>query len=162
MQKQLHQLVDLLPGVKVIGNVGKTIKDITSDSRVVQEGSLFIALKGIHADGHAFLANAAAGGAVAALVEEVPAVVPEGLTLLQVSDVKTAMENIVPWFYDYPGKAMRMIGVTGTNGKTTSTNIIRHVLKSAGYKCGLLGTINVMIDEESVVSHITTPPVEDL
>ena len=162
MQKQLQQLVDLLPGVKVIGNVRKTIKDISSDSRVVQEGCLFIALKGIHADGHTFLANAAEGGAVAALVEEVPATVPEGLTLLQVSDVKTSMEIVVPWFFNYPGKAMRMIGVTGTNGKTTSTNIIRHVLKSAGYKCGLIGTITVMIDEESVVSHITTPPVVEL
>ena len=162
MQKQLQQLVALLPEVNVIGTTDKTVTDITADSRVVQQGSLFIALKGVHADGHKFLPKAAEAGAVAALVEDVPTEVPAGLTLLQVPDVRAAMELVAPYFFDYPGKTMRMIGVTGTNGKTTSTNIIRQVLKSAGYTCGMIGTINVMIDEESVVSHNTTPDVADL
>ncbi|MBQ8919481.1 MAG: UDP-N-acetylmuramyl-tripeptide synthetase, partial [Acidaminococcaceae bacterium] len=162
MQKQLQQLVALLPEVNVIGTTDKTVTDITADSRVVQQGSLFIALKGVHADGHKFLPKAAEAGAVAALVEDVPAEVPAGLTLLQVPDVRAAMELVAPYFFDFPGKTMRMIGVTGTNGKTTSTNIIRQVLKSAGYTCGMIGTINVMIDEESVVSHNTTPDVADL
>ena len=133
----------------------------------MQPGSLFIALKGVHVDGHTFLSKAAEAGAAAALVEDVPSEIPEGLTLLQVKDVREAMEIVAPFFFDYPGKTMRgktmrMIGVTGTNGKTTSTNIIRQVLKSAGYKCGMIGTINVLIDEESVVSHNTTPDVVDL
>ncbi|MER2139687.1 MAG: Mur ligase family protein, partial [Succiniclasticum sp.] len=162
MQKQLQCLVDLLPEAKVIGEADKTITDVTADSRVVQQGSLFIALKGAHVDGHNFLPKAAEAGAAAALVEDVPAVIPEGLTLVQVSDVRAAMEIIAPWFFDHPGKTMRMIGVTGTNGKTTSTNIIRQVLESAGYKCGMIGTINVMIGEESIVSHNTTPDVVDL
>ena len=162
MQKQLQQLIDLLPEANVIGGADKTITDITADSRVVQPGSLFIALKGVHVDGHTFLSKAAEAGAAAALVEDVPSEIPEGLTLLQVKDVREAMEIVAPFFFDYPGKTMRMIGVTGTNGKTTSTNIIRQVLKSAGYKCGMIGTINVLIDEESVVSHNTTPDVVDL
>ena len=162
MQKQLRQLIDLLPEANVIGGADKTITDITADSRVVQPGSLFIALKGVHVDGHTFLSKAAEAGAAAALVEDVPSEIPEGLTLLQVKDVREAMEIVAPFFFDYPGKTMRMIGVTGTNGKTTSTNIIRQVLKSAGYKCGMIGTINVLIDEESVVSHNTTPDVVDL
>ena len=162
MQKQLQQLIDLLPEANVIGGANKTITDITADSRIVQPGSLFIALKGVHVDGHTFLSKAAEAGAAAALVEDVPSEIPEGLTLLQVKDVREAMEIVVPFFFDYPGKTMRMIGVTGTNGKTTSTNIIRQVLKSAGYKCGMIGTINVLIDEESVVSHNTTPDVVDL
>ena len=162
MQKQLQQLIDLLPEANVIGGADKTITDITADSRIVQPGSLFIALKGVHVDGHTFLSKAAEAGAAAALVEDVPSEIPEGLTLLQVKDVREAMEIVAPFFFDYPGKTMRMIGVTGTNGKTTSTNIIRQVLKSAGYKCGMIGTINVLIDEESVVSHNTTPDVVDL
>lgn len=162
MQKKLQQLIELLSGVNVIGTTDKTVTDITADSRVVQQGSLFIALKGAHVDGHKFLGKAAEAGAAAALVEDVPAAIPEGLTLLQVKDVREAMEIIAPFFFDYPGKTMRMIGVTGTNGKTTSTNIIRQVLKSAGFKCGMIGTINVLIDEESVVSHNTTPDVVDL
>jgi len=162
MQKQLQLLIDLLPEVTVIGKTDKIVTDVTADSRTVQKGSLFIALKGVHVDGHKFLTKAAEAGAVAALVEDVPPVVPEGLTVLQSKDVRGAMELIAPYFFDYPGKTMRMIGVTGTNGKTTSTNIIRQVLKSAGYKCGMIGTINVMIGEESVVSHNTTPDVVDL
>ncbi|MBQ2139961.1 MAG: UDP-N-acetylmuramoyl-L-alanyl-D-glutamate--2,6-diaminopimelate ligase, partial [Acidaminococcaceae bacterium] len=121
MQKQLRQLIDLLPEANVIGGADKTITDITADSRVVQPGSLFIALKGVHVDGHTFLPKAAEAGAAAALVEDVPSEIPEGLTLLQVKDVREAMEIVAPFFFDYPGKTMRMIGVTGTNGKTTST-----------------------------------------
>ena len=162
MQKQLQQIIGLLPEVNVIGTTDKIITDVTADSRVVQPGSLFIALKGVHADGHKFLGKAAEAGATAALVEDVPSEIPEGLTLLQVKDVRGAMETVAPYFFDYPGKTMRMIGVTGTNGKTTSTNIIRQVLTSAGFKCGMIGTINVMIGEESIVSHNTTPDVVDL
>ena len=162
MQKQLQQIIGLLPEVNVIGTTDKIITDVTADSRVVQPGSLFIALKGVHADGHKFLGKAAEAGATAALVEDVPVEIPEGLTLLQVKDVREAMETVAPYFFDYPGKTMRMIGVTGTNGKTTSTNIIRQVLTSAGFKCGMIGTINVMIGEESIVSHNTTPDVVDL
>ena len=162
MQKGLQQLIALLPEVNVIGTTDTIITDVTADSRVVQPGSLFIALKGVHADGHKFLGKAAEAGATAALVEDVPAEIPDGLTLLQVKDVRGAMETVAPYFFDYPGKAMRMIGVTGTNGKTTSTNIIRQVLTSAGFKCGMIGTINVMIGEESIVSHNTTPDVVDL
>ncbi|MBO6264391.1 MAG: UDP-N-acetylmuramoyl-L-alanyl-D-glutamate--2,6-diaminopimelate ligase [Acidaminococcaceae bacterium] len=162
MQKQLQQIIGLLPEVNVIGTTDKIITDVTADSRVVQPGSLFIALKGVHADGHKFLGKAAEAGATAALVEDVPSEIPDGLTLLQVKDVREAMETVAPYFFDYPGKTMRMIGVTGTNGKTTSTNIIRQVLTSAGFKCGMIGTINVMIGEESIVSHNTTPDVVDL
>ena len=155
MEKELHALVDRLPAVKVFGSLDQTVTDVTADSREVAPGSLFIALKGAHVDGHKFLAGAAQKGAVAALVEDLPAVAPDGMTLLQVDDTRAAMELLAPYFFDYPGKTMRMIGVTGTNGKTTSTNIIRQVLKEDGKQCGLIGTINVLIGEESIVSHNT-------
>lgn len=162
MEKSLASLLNLLPEVKILGSAEKIITDITADSRTVQAGSLFIALRGATVDGHKFLPMAAAKGAVAALVEEVPQEPPEGVTLLVVPDTRAAMELITPCFYDYPGKRLRMVGVTGTNGKTTTTNIIRLILRKAGHKVGLIGTINIMIEDEETVSHNTTPDVVDL
>ena len=162
MEKSLASLLNLLPEVKILGSAEKIITDITADSRTVQAGSLFIALRGATVDGHKFLPMAAAKGAVAALVEEVPQEPPEGVTLLVVPDTRAAMELITPYFYDYPGKRLRMVGVAGTNGKTTTTNIIRLILRKAGHKVGLIGTINIMIEDEETVSHNTTPDVVDL
>ncbi len=166
MQKQLTLIIDKIieevRQVQVLGADDKIITDITADSRVVEEGSLFICLKGATVDGHKFLQMAVEKGAVAALVEDVPEEIPEGVTLLVVPDTRKAMEVIVPYFYDYPGKNMRMLGITGTNGKTTTTNIIRTVLRRAGYKVGLIGTINIMIEDEVTEAHNTTPDVVDL
>ena len=162
MEKSLASLLNLLPEAKVLGSTDKIITDITADSRAALAGSLFIALRGATVDGHKFLPMAAQKGAVAALVEEVPEQIPAGITLIVVADTRSAMEIVTPYFYDYPGKTMRMIGVTGTNGKTTTTNIIRLILRKAGYKVGLIGTINIMIEDEETVSHNTTPDVVDL
>ena len=162
MEKQLASLLALLPDAKVVGDSKQVITDVTADSRAVQAGSLFICLKGATVDGHKFLAMAAEKGAVAALVEDMPQEAPAGVTLIQVADTRAAMETVTPFFYDYPGKKLRMIGVTGTNGKTTSTNIIRLILRKAGFKVGLIGTINIMIEDEVTDSHNTTPDVVDL
>ncbi len=166
MQIQLTLIIDKIieevRQVQVLGADDKIITDITADSRVVEEGSLFICLKGATVDGHKFLQMAVEKGAVAALVEDVPEEIPEGVTLLVVPDTRKAMEAVVPYFYDYPGKNMRMLGITGTNGKTTTTNIIRTVLRRAGYKVGLIGTINIMIEDEVTEAHNTTPDVVDL
>jgi UDP-N-acetylmuramoyl-L-alanyl-D-glutamate--2,6-diaminopimelate ligase len=162
MEKKIKDLMKMLPQVEFIGSGEGYVNDVTADSRVVGKGSLFICLKGARVDGHKYLAQAVRDGAVAALVEDLPETVPEGLTLLKVPDTRAAMEIIAPWFFDYPGRSMRMIGVTGTNGKTTTTNIIRLILRQAGYKVGLIGTINIMIEDETIVSHNTTPDVVDL
>ena len=161
MEKNLQDLLKLLPDAEVTGAAGKTITDITADSRVVVPGSLFICLKGATVDGHKFLQQAHEKGAVAAIVEDA-VICPEGMTLIKVNDTRRAMELVTPYFFDYPGKKMRMIGVTGTNGKTTTTNIIRLILRKAGYKVGMIGTINIMIEDEETVSHNTTPDVVDL
>lgn len=162
MQKQLSLLINRLEIVNIIGSEEKQITDVTADSRVVEQGSLFICLKGATVDGHRFLPMAAEKGAVAAIVEDVPEVIPAGMTIVQVKDTRKAMEIVAPLFFDYPGKKMRMIGVTGTNGKTTTTNIIRLILRRAGYKVGLIGTINIMVEDEVTEAHNTTPDVIDL
>ena len=162
MEKELSLLIDKLPGAEVYGTADKVITDVTADSRQAGAGSLFICLKGATVDGHRFLQMAADKGAVAALVEDLPAKQPEGMTLIKVADTRSAMEEVVPFFFDYPGRKMRMIGVTGTNGKTTTTNIIRLILRKAGYKVGLIGTINIMIEDQVTEAHNTTPDVVDL
>lgn len=162
MEKSLASLLKLLPAAEIFGSADKLLTDITADSRIVQAGSLFICLKGATVDGHKFLAMAAEKGAVAAIVEDVPEKIPANVTLIKVADSRAAMEAVTPFFYDYPGRSLRMIGVTGTNGKTTTTNIIRMILRKAGYKVGLIGTINIMIEDEVTVSHNTTPDVVDL
>lgn len=162
MEKQLASILELLPQAKIYGRKDVIITDITADSRIVQQGSLFICLKGATVDGHKFLDMAVKKGAVAVLVEDVPENIPQEVTVIQVADTREAMELVAPFFFDYPGKAMRMIGVTGTNGKTTTTNIIRMILRKAGYKVGLIGTINIMIEDQVTESHNTTPDVVDL
>jgi len=162
MQKKLLDLLVVLPQAKIMGSLDKVITDVTSDSRKVQEGSLFICLKGAHVDGHKYIEQAYKDGAACILVEDEIKNRPEGLTVIKVNDTRDAMSYVAPWFFDFPGKKMRMIGVTGTNGKTTTTNIIRLILRKAGFKVGLIGTINIMIEDEVEVSHNTTPDVVDL
>lgn len=162
MEKQLLELAALLPDARLYGSMRLSVSDITADSRTAGPGSLFICLKGAHVDGHRFLDKAIEQGAVAAIVEDLPKKIPEGVAVIRVADTREAMEAVTPYFYDYPGKSMRMIGVTGTNGKTTTTNIIRRILTEAGHKTGLIGTINVMIGEVSETAHNTTPDVVDL
>ena len=162
MQKNLLDLLIVLPQAKVMGSLDKVITDVTSDSRTVREGSLFICLKGAHVDGHEYIEKAYKAGAACVLVEDEIKDRPDGLTVIKVNDTRDAMSYVAPWFFDYPGKKMRMIGVTGTNGKTTTTNIIRLILRKAGFKVGLIGTINIMIEDEIEVSHNTTPDVVDL
>lgn len=162
MEKNLQEILDLLPEAKILsGEVTKKITDLTIDSRTVQKGGMFICLKGVHTDGHIYIDKAVALGATAVLVED--SVEPrDGLTVIQVPDVNAAMIDIAPWFYDFPGKKMRVIGVTGTNGKTTTTNIVRTILRKAGFRVGMIGTINIMIEDEVETSHNTTPDVVDL
>lgn len=162
MKKLLKELLKLVPEIKVIGSVNSVIEDISADSRAIRNNGLFVCLKGEHVDGHNYITKAFEQGAKFALIEDEKISLPEGMTGLLVKDTRSAMETIAPWFFDYPGKKMRMIGVTGTNGKTTTTNILRTVLRTAGYKVGLIGTINIMIEDEEEVSHNTTPDVVDL
>lgn len=162
MERNLQDVIRQLPGAVVTGNgADRTVSDLTIDSRTAGPGSLFICIKGVNTDGHKYVAKAAAQGAVAALTEQ-ETEVPEGLTVIRVPSTQEAVKTLAPWFYDWPARKMRMIGVTGTNGKTTTTNILRTLLTRTGHKVGLIGTINVMIGDEVRTSHNTTPDVVDL
>lgn len=158
--KSLRELAALLSNAQITGELDVHINNIVHDSRKVAPGGLFVCLQGATVDGHNYIEQAIKSGAAALLVEkEVPY---KGVPIIKVGDTRQAMQVIVPYFFDFPGKKLRMIGVTGTNGKTTTTHIIRKILMHAGYKVGLIGTIHSLIGEEVLPAKNTTPDVVDL
>ena len=155
----IEQLVSVLNNVEVKGDVNKEIEFITHDSRRVRKNTLFVCICGTRVDGNKFIPQAIEAGACAIMTEK-DVEVPADITVIKVPNMREAMELAVPYFYDYPGKKMRMIGVTGTNGKTSSTYMLRDILRKAGYK--VIGTIKIMIEDEEMPIHNTTPDVIDL
>ena len=161
MAKTIRELTAMLPEAAVTGSTDTRIDSVEHDSRKVKAGTLFACIPGAHVDGHAFIGQAAASGAAAVLVER-EVETPAGLTVIRVPNVRNALQQLVPYFYDYPAQKMRVIGITGTNGKTTTSYIIRAILRRAGFKVGLIGTIQIMVEDEVLPIHNTTPDVIDL
>jgi UDP-N-acetylmuramyl-tripeptide synthetase len=162
MAKDLGQLIALLKDkAEITGTIDKQIAAITPDSRQVTKGALFIALPGSKVDGHNYVELACRQGAIAVLVEKA-VTVPADVTVIKVPDTRTAMKEIAPYFFDYPSRKMRLIGVTGTNGKTTTTYLVRSILLKAGFRVGLIGTIQSLIGDRVLPVKNTTPDVIDL
>ena len=158
MMKRLSELAALLKNARVLGDDAE-ITSIERDSRRVQEGALFVCIAGAHVDAHSFIPNAARAGARAILTERETVDVPDGLSVLHVEDLQEALDTVVPYFYDYPARSMRVIGITGTNGKTTTSYLVRAILRHAGRRVGLIGTIQVMMEDEIFPTANTTPDV---
>ena len=158
------RLIDLtakLPILRVNGDQNIEISGLAKDSRLVAPGNLFICVKGAKEDGHRYLEQAAAAGAVAAVVEDWPEF-DWGLTLIQVPQVALLLKEIAGRFHDFPERKLQLIGVVGTNGKTTSTYLIKSILESAGYPVGLIGTITNLIKNQPLEAHNTTPGALEL
>lgn len=159
--KTISDLMTKIEKGILIGNKDVEISHITADSRKVVEGSLYIARKGFRVNGLDFAADSIKKGAKAIMTDQeidFPCDVP----IIKVDNIQREIENIVPYFYDYPGKKMRIIGITGTNGKTSSTYMLRDVLRDAGYKVGVIGTIKIMIEDEELPIDNTTPDIVEL
>ena len=161
MTKTLEELALLIDGAKIVGNKNVEITGIEHDSRKIKFGNMFVCMEGVHVDGHKFIKQAKAKGAVAILTARQDFQTDE-LPMLIIPDMLKSLAVIVPYFYDYPSKNFRVIGVTGTNGKTTTTYMIRAILMAAGFKVGLIGTIQMMIGDEIFPVKNTTPNVIDL
>ena len=130
--KRLEELADLVPGARIAGDKCTEITSIERDSRRAAKGALFVCINGVHVDAHSFIPNAARAGARAVLTERDKVAVPPGISVLHVPDLQEALDLIVPYFYDYPARAMRVIGITGTNGKTTTSYLVRAMLRHEG------------------------------
>ena len=165
VNRQLTLRLDyLLQGQPVIeqhGNRNPEIKGLTSDSRLVKKDYLFVAVKGSSQDGHKYLTDAVRRGACAVVVENVESVFPN-VTMVRVPDTRAALSVLASRFYDYPSKNMNLIGITGTNGKTTTSYILESILKEEGRHVGVIGTVNYRYDERSFNASLTTPESNDL
>ena len=131
--KTIGQLADLLEDAVIIGNRDTVITGIEHDSRKVQQGTLFVCIPGVHVDGHKFIPQAVAAGASAIVTTREDVEVPQGIAVLRVKELQPALDTIVPYFHDYPARKMRVVGITGTNGKTTTSYITRAILRKAGH-----------------------------
>jgi len=159
------QLSDILYKVKIRSVVGGTeldIKDVQIDSRKITQGSLFIAVRGTAIDGHQFIAKAIEQGAVAIVHEQTSVEKKEGVTLVQVENTATAAGIIAHNFYNQPSAKMKVVGVTGTNGKTTIATLLYKLFTSLGYKSGLISTIENNIGNKTVAATHTTPDAVSL
>ena len=159
MTKCLEELAALLPGARIVGDAQTEITSIERDSRRAREGTLFACIVGAHVDAHSFIPDVARAGARAVLTERASVDVPAGVAVLCVPNLEKALDTIVPFFYGYPARAMRVVGITGTNGKTTTSYLVRAILRHAGRRVGLIGTIQAMIEDEVLPTSNTTPDI---
>ena len=153
-------LSDILYKVSLKVVSGKTdieISNIVFDSRQVKNGSLFVAISGTQVDGHNFIAKAIELGAGAILCEKLPETLSEEISYLQVENSAKAMGLIAANFYGHPSKKLKLVGITGTNGKTSIATILFRLFRKLGYRCGLLSTVQNQIDDEIITSTHTTP-----
>ncbi|MFY7708693.1 MAG: UDP-N-acetylmuramoyl-L-alanyl-D-glutamate--2,6-diaminopimelate ligase [Flavobacteriales bacterium] len=142
---------------EVRGSTNIAVESITMDSRAVKSFCLFVAVKGVSTDGHAYIENAIKAGAVAVVCEAIPAEVNDAITYVQVSNSAEALGYIASNFYDNPSEKLKVIAVTGTNGKTTTATLLYRIVRKLGYKAGLLSTVVNRINDKEVPSTHTTP-----
>lgn len=160
---KLSRLLRDVNGGDLCGKPEREITGICSDSRRVGQGSLFVAIPGFQSDGHQYIRQAMEQGACAVVAQHAPdCPVPEGVTLILVDDARRVLAQLAAEWYDHPERQLRLIGVTGTNGKTTTTWLIRHILEQRGHKCGLIGTNGSIVDGPLRPAERTTPEAPEL
>jgi UDP-N-acetylmuramoyl-L-alanyl-D-glutamate--2,6-diaminopimelate ligase len=161
---QLRELLAEIPGTEVAGATAVDITSVDHDSRTVGAGSLFVCIRGFKHDGHTFIEEAARRGAAAVVVEGDPArlTVRAELPIVRVADSRLALARLAARFFSHPSRRLRLIGVTGTNGKTTSAYLVEAILRAAGHRVGLLGTIEYRCGATTFPGERTTPEASDL
>ncbi len=154
------KLTDLTSDIEITGKAGAADADISSlgfDSRNIGKGGLFFAVRGTAGDGHDYIASATEHGASAVVCERLPERIDENIAYITVADSAAAVGLIASRFYGYPSRHLKLVGVTGTNGKTTTATLLYDMFRGLGYKAGLISTVVYKIDEEERTSTHTTP-----
>ena len=154
---RLSDLLQTIQPVRITGNTSMEITGVNIDSRLIGTGHLFMAMRGTQTDGHAYIPAAIDKGAVAVLCEELPEELKAGITYIQVKDSEDAVGKVATTFYGDPTSKMELIGVTGTNGKTTVATLLYNTFRYFGYKVGLVSTVCNYIDDLPVPTEHTTP-----
>ena len=160
--KILSELLQTIKPVSITGSTDKEITGVNIDSRRIENGHLFVAMKGTQVDGHRFITKAIESGATAILCEDVPEEKNEHVTYIQVESTEDAVGKVATLFYDCPSKSLKLVGVTGTNGKTTIATLLYNMFRKMGHKVGLLSTVCNYIDGEAVPADHTTPDAIEL
>ena len=155
--KKLSQLLTSIKPLKVVGDTDIEITDLVNDSRKAREGALFVAVKGVAVDSHRFIDAVIASGARAIVCEDMPQTLSDSVTYVQVENSVIALAHLADEWFDHPSKALRLVGVTGTNGKTTTATLLYEMSRLMGHKAGLLSTVKNIIDTVEQTAVQTTP-----
>ena len=177
--KSLSQLLSAIPVLEIIGSTNKIITQLVSDSRKVSTGSMFVAVRGVAVDGHKYIPAATGSmfvavrgtqvdghtfipvlqysGVAAIVCEEFPEFLESSITYIKVADSAIALGFLASEWYDNPSRKLKLVGVTGTNGKTTTATLIYEMARMMGYKAGLLSTVCNYVDAEAIPTTQTTP-----
>ena len=158
---KLSDLLKNIVTISIIGDAECDIKGVNIDSRKVADGHLFIAMRGTQVDGHKFIPKAEELGAAAILCEQIPEEKKQGVTYVQVADTEDVVGQVATTFYGNPTSKLKLVGVTGTNGKTTIATLLYNMFRKMGHKCGLLSTVCNYVEGEAYPTDHTTPdPIE--
>lgn len=156
------RLDELLNNIKITETAGSRDREVAAlafDSRKVTMGALYVAVKGSAADGHSYISSAVERGAVAVVCEEFPAELAPDVTYIKVGDSSRALGQMASNFYGNPSEKLKLIGITGTNGKTSSTTLLFDIFKNLDFRCALISTVEYRIADEVIPSTHTTPDV---
>ena len=154
---QLKDLLYKIPLLATSGSMDTDVTSLTMDSRTAGPGSLFVAVRGTVTDGHSYIETAVGQGATAVLCEELPAELLPAITYVQVPNPARAMGFVAATFYGQPSQRLNLVGVTGTNGKTSVATLLFRLFRALGYRCGLLSTVQNQIDDQVIAATHTTP-----
>ena len=146
----------------IVNNNNIDIKHITFDSRNIEADTLFVAQVGVHVDGHNYIASAIEKGAVAVVCEQMPETIAPNIVYIKTTNSNKALGYIASNFYNNPSTKLKLIGITGTNGKTTTVTLLHQMFRQLGYHTGLISTIVNKIDEKEIASTHTTPDAINL
>ena len=155
--KKLSQLLSSIQPLQVVGNTDVEITDLINDSRKAREGVMFVALKGVAVDSHRFIPDVVAAGARAIVCEDMPQTLNDQVTYIQVEKGFIALAHLAAEWFDHPSRTLRLVGVTGTNGKTTTATLLYEMTRLMGHKAGLLSTVKNIIDTTEQEATQTTP-----
>ena len=155
--KTLKELIKHTAVKSITGDESRMVTALTYDSRTVGAQNAFFAVRGTQADGHRFIGQAIAGGADTIVCEELPAELSAEVTYVLVADSQGAMADMAAAFYDFPSRELNLVGITGTNGKTTTVTLLYDLVRALGYKAGLISTVIYKIEEREIPATHTTP-----
>jgi len=161
----MRKLLNIVPSNRIIevkGSLDTPINNLSFDSRRIEKGNLYIAIKGTQADGHDFIAQAMERGAVAVVCERFPATIAPEIAYVKVADTSATLGEMASAYFDFPSKALRIVGITGTNGKTTTVTLLYRLINMMGGKAGLISTVSNYIGNDPIPATHTTPDAIEL